>query len=109
MDLKVLPGLRYNRCGSGPTARLQIGGGWEWAWVGTSNATDNMNSVLTPCMRELSPSLLPLCECLSETLFTEGQTTGIRALEQMQQGREPVSTNRTSLIGLSCSIAHEAF
>ena len=78
MDLKVLPGLRYNWCGSGPAARLQIGGGWGWAWMGTSNATDNMNSVLTPLMRELSPSLFPLCECLSETVHrgTNHRNTG---------------------------------
>ena len=109
MDPKVLPGLGCDWCGSGPTASLQIGGGWGWAWVGTSNAADNTNSMSTLRMRELSPSLFPLCERLSENLFTEGQTTGIRILEQMQQGREPVSTNRTSLIGLSCSVAHEAF
>lgn len=62
-----------------------MGASWHMGWA--RNAADVTNSVWTLCMRELSPSLFPPCDRLLANLFTEGQATGIYALEGKQQGR----------------------
>lgn len=68
MDLNVIPGLSLISA----ALALESACGWEvGAWMGASwqvgwtrDASDMTNSVWTPCMRELSPSLFPPCERL---------------------------------------------